>query len=320
MEKSQQVFESYFFRLLFKLKIYEASGYSFQDLVSQIFEYAIPGFQKIAPWGSQGDGGNDGWVPTCGHYYQVYGPLSTTDWNPVSAANKAKTDFHKLRSAWSNIRHFSFVINDRYEGIPAPIPLTLEELKVEHGLESATPLGANELTASFISLADDQKRMIAGNAPSQQPDFIDARAVGELLTYLADKPSRTIGLLQGLPPDFDQKIVFNGLTEHTASALKFANYQVAYVDDFLNTRGAGLQQAIAEEISQMYIESKAAIPNSDLDAADLRFFWLSQRLLPESVRQHPHTRKAYEWASYTILSKYFETCDLYEHPDSAHTA
>lgn len=317
---ANSAFDSYFFRLLFKLKIYEASGYSFQSFVSHLFELSIPDFQKIAPWGNQGDGGNDGWVQPCGHYFQVYGPLSTTDVNPVSAAQKAKTDFHKLFHNWPNVRRYSFVLNDRFEGIPAPIPITLSAIKEEHGLEHVEAVGAAKLSDIFIALEYDKKCILTGNIPAEQPNFIDSRAVGELLTYLADKPSHSISLLQELPPDFDRKIIFNGLTEHIANILKVANYQVSYVDDFLNARGAGLQQAVAEEIHQMYLESKQAIPDTDQDAADIRFVWLSKKLVPESMRTHPHTEKAYEWAAYIVLSKYFETCDAYEHPDSTYPA
>ena len=308
--------ESYLFRLLFKLKVYEASGNFFQSLVSQIFEFAIPGFQRIAPWGSQGDGGNDGWVRSSGHYFQVYGPQNNTQINPVKEIRKAKQDFHKLLGHWPSIRHYSFVLNDRFEGIPGPVPLALTEIKNTHNLDSAQAIGAGDLANFFADLDYDKKCMITGNIPFGQSDFLDTRAVGELLTYLADKPSRRLGFLQQTPPEFKQKIHFNGLSESVGDRLKTANYQVAYVDDFLKTRGAALQQSIGEEIHEMYKDSKEIIPDSEAEAADLRFIWLMKKLIPENIKHHVHSEKAYELAAVTILSKYFETCDIYEYPDS----
>jgi len=61
--------ENFWFRTLFKLKIYEVSGESFQKLFSDIAGYRYPGFQAVAPYGNQGDGGNDGWVPDENRYF-----------------------------------------------------------------------------------------------------------------------------------------------------------------------------------------------------------------------------------------------------------
>lgn len=312
-------FDAYFFRLLFKVKIFEASGTSFQDLASQIFEWSFPGFQRIAPWGRAGDGGNDGWLPSEGHYYQIYGPTAASNWNPPQAVQKAESDFQKLLNSQSGVRRYSFVLNDRYTGIPAPVTQSLEKIKTAHGLEASKAIGAGELTDMFMAFPDDKKCLITGNVPSCQPDFIDARAVGELLTYLTDKPSRSIGFLHDLAPDFEQKIIFNGLTAHVGNVLRVSSYQTTSVDEFLRARGVGLQQAIAQEIQKLYADSIEAIPNNGSDTADMRFIWISQKLIPPNVPQHPHTEKAYEWASYAILAKYFETCDAYDHPSSTHT-
>lgn len=312
-------FDSYFFRLMFRLKIYEASGIAFQDLVSQIFQWSFPGFQKIAPWGRQGDGGNDGCIPSCGHYFQIYGPLPTTSESSVTAAQKAEADFYKLTENWSDVCRYSFVLNDRFTGIPAPILQTLNKIKKTHDLEYTEAIGTGQLSDLFANLGDDQKRIIVGNIPGTVPDFVDSRALGELLTYLANKPSHPGNFFLGkeIPPDFNQKIFFNGLTRYPADCLKTSSYQVADVDAFLDVRGVDLKQKIAGEIHQLYLQSKIHIPDTDPDAPDLRFFWLAHNLVPEIRRCHVHTEKAYQSACYIILSKYFETCDAYEHPDRA---
>ena len=52
----------------------------------------------------------------------------------------------------------------------------------------------------------------------------------------------------------------------------------------------------------------------------MRYVWLVESLIPNSIPQHPHTMKAYRQAAQVIIAKYFETCDAYEHPNSINPA
>jgi hypothetical protein len=44
--------------------------------------------------------------------------------------------------------------------------------------------------------------------------------------------------------------------------------------------------------------------------------WLLQQIIPATAENHPHTMAAYREAAEIVIAKYFETCDVYEHPDS----
>lgn len=310
----------YWYRLLFKVKLYEASGYAFQGLVEHLYQYGVTGFQSIAPWGNWGDGGNDGWIPETGHYLQIYGPKATTAWQPTDAVKKATTDFAKLPKKWSDVERYSFVLNDRFTGTPAPVARSLQELQNKHRLLSARSVDCAALESLFMSLAEDQRQVIVGGLPATTPGFVDSRAVGELLSGLADRIAPMAFLMsKNDAPDFDEKIIFNGLTEPVASYLRLYSYQTSTLDDFLGKRDIGLGQAIAQEVRKLYKQSKAIIPASDHEAANLRYGWMMERLIPELPRQHPHSLKAYREAAQIVLAKYFETCDAYEHPSSALT-
>lgn len=312
---------NFWYRLLFKVKIYEASGDSFQRLVSQIFEWSHPNFQSISPWGNWGDGGNDGWIPSSGQYFQVYGPKPTTQWKPVDVVHKAVEDFKKLPEKWRDIRKYSFVLNDRFSGIPSELASALQKLKLDHNLEDAGAIGSAELESLFMALEEDQRQVIVcGGVPYDIPDFIDSRAVGELLSHLADNSSFQSGFLDEPPPDFEIKMAFNGLSGQIVHLLRACSYQIITVEEFLRCRDAGLQQAISEEIRRLYGESKVIIPDEDSDAANVRYVWMVDKLIPDKIRQHPHTMKAYRDAAQIILAKYFETCDVYEHPERITTA
>lgn len=309
----------FWYRTLFKLKIYEASGTGFQSLFNSLMQYSMPGFQAVSPWGNWGDGGNDGWCQNENRYFQVYGQAATTQSNPVQSVTKAVADFDKLKVKWPTVERYHFVYNDRFSGIPGPIGSILQELKKKERLIEATPVSSADLETRFMSLNESEKMMIVNGIPSETPDFIDPNAISELLSHLADKPDFPAALLEGPSPDFHNKIVLNGITAPVSEYLNIHFYQVDDVNSFLKARDVGLAQKIAAEISELYIQSKVAIPDSDT-APNVRYVWLVENLIPKSIPQHPHTMKAYRQAAQVIIAKYFETCDAYEHPNSINPA
>lgn len=305
--------DDFFFRSFFKLRVHEAYGTAFQQLINDLFRYSVDGFQAITPWGSWGDGGNDGWVEATGTYYQVYGPNPGTADSPVTAVKKAIGDFHKLPEKWLNINRYYFVYNDHFNGAPAELSSELQALKKNKNLAECRALVGADLEAMFMGLDPGQRQVIVGGIPSGMPTHIDPRSVGAILRHLADTDS-TPGYLKGDAPDLDEKIAFNGLSEGVGELLKSRWYQVSVVDEFLDKRDPGLSQAIATDISRLYTESKENIPATEANSADLRYVWMMEQLIPEVAHKHPHSLKAYREASQVILSKYFETCDAYEHP------
>lgn len=307
--------KDFWYRKLFKLRILEASGSEFQQLFNSLMQYSTTGFQSVAPWGNWGDGGNDGWCPKENKYFQVYGQEATTTPNPVAAVRKTVNDFDKLKKKWPTIECYHFVYNDRFCGMPAPIGSVLLELKKSKKLIEATPVSSADLETMFMALNESEKMMIVGGIPTETPNFIDPTAISDLLTYLADKPSRMPALLNGTSPDFNTKIVMNGIKPPVSDYLNIHFYQVDDVNSFLKARDIGLAQKIAIEINDLYNQSKTVIPDSD-DAPNERYVWLVENLIPNVMHQHPHSLFAYRHAAQVIIAKFFETCDAYEHPNS----
>ncbi|MBU1420045.1 MAG: hypothetical protein KKI15_16290 [Proteobacteria bacterium] len=312
--------DNFWYRTLFKVKLFEASGTSFQQLINQLFQYSIEGFQSIQPWGNWGDGGNDGWVELIGSYYQAYGPTPKSSTSPVEAVKKAVTDFEKLPEKWENVKNYYFVYNDRYAGVPAPLASELQKLKKRNGLSGAKAIVGADLEAMFMNLNPEIRQLIVGGVPSCEITHVDPRSVGELLSHLADKSDMFPSFLHETAPDFSEKIVFNGLTEPVSNYLKIFWYQASTIDDFLLCRDIGLSQSISKEVSSLYKKGKSIIPDSQDNAPNIRYVWMVEQLIPDAMKAHPHSMKAYREAAQVILSKYFETCDAYEHPDSTFTA
>lgn len=311
--------DNFWYRTLFKVKLFEASGTSFQQLINQLFQYGAEGFQSIQPWGNWGDGGNDGWVESKGSYYQVYGPTPTSSSSPVEVIKKAVGDFEKLPKKWEDVKNYYFVYNDRYAGVPAPLAAELQQLKKKYSLIDSRVIAGANLEAMFMGLDSGTRQLIVGGVPSCEISHVDPRSVGELLSHLADKNDMFPSFLHEEAPEFSEKIVFNGLTEPVSSFLKIFLYQASTIDDFLSRRDIGLSQTIAQEVNSLYKKGKSIIPDSEDNAPNIRYVWMVEQLIPDSMKKHTHSMKAYREAAQVILSKYFETCDAYEHPDSTPT-
>jgi len=307
--------EDFWYRTLFKLKLYEVYGDSFQRLFNDIASYRYPDFQAVAPYGNQGDGGNDGWIPNEKRYFQVYGKKADSKIDLNYILGKATGDFTKIQVTWGKVDYYHFVYNDRFEAAPAPVIKAVSDLKTAYNLTESTVWDSRKLEQLFMELNDDQKQSILGSIPIDIPDFIDSKVVSELLQHLADNISPSMLLLNQTAPDFNEKIQFNGLTEPVSIFLKNYSYQTQDVDDFLMKRDIGLKQSIATEMQEMYEESTKIIPDN-IEVANIRYVWMMEKLIPENAKKHPHSLKAYREAAQVILAKYFEICDIYEHPST----
>lgn len=305
--------DDFWFRTLFKIKLYEVSGESFQQLFQNIMSYHCPDFRSVATYGNQGDGGNDGWIPNEGRYFQVYGRKA--DSQSDSSSKKVIEDFEKLQNHWKNIKKYHFVYNDRFCGAPAPIQQKLQELQTKYNLEEANVWDGRKLERLFMELKQDEKSSIMGGIPAQIPEFIDPTALSKILRHLADKVSPMFSLLEQTAPNFEEKVVFNGLTSPITEFLKLYSRLVDEVDDFLKKEYCGLGQEIAQDVKRLYNESCGTVPNGE-DAPNIRYVWMIEQLIPEIARIHPHSLKAYREAAQVVLAKYFEACDIYEHPST----
>jgi hypothetical protein len=318
--------EQFWYRTLFRLKLLEASGEAFQRLVGEVLEAEDPRFRRVAPWGRAGDSGNDGFIKEEGHYFQIYGP-ERPEYDPVAAARKAAQDFAKLSHSYAPAR-YTFVLNDRFRGIPEPVYRSLREIESNFGVDSAA-LGARDLTERFMRLPEEKRQDILCGIPGDVPGWVDPSAVGEVLRCIADRAVAGIRPAKNLAPEFEEKIRFNGLRGYPADRLRAMSYQAHQVDAFLSTREPHLAQCVAEEMRTLYGESRR-ITVDELDGADwgndppdpaaMQYLWLVEQLVPDHARGHLHSLKAYREAAEVVLSKYFESCDVFEEPGAGNRA
>jgi hypothetical protein len=203
-----------------------------------------------------------------------------------------------------------------------PLLRWLQRFKTLKSNKSSTPRGrsAPQLLARFIELTEEKRRDIIGFAPPPDSVFLDTRAIGQLLSSLADRSQPLQFIQLGAAPEFEHKIEINGLTDQVAERLRFYSCQASVVDEFLSKSDPGVAQAIAQEVKTYYEDSKVAIPDGSDEAANDRYFWMIEKLIPATLTSHPHSQAAYRLAAEIILAKYFESCEVYEHPNSAVTS
>lgn len=144
--------------LQFWLRVHQATGTEFQAFFERVMEKAHPDFQKIRPYGKEGDKGNDGYRPAAGVYYQVYAPGDPTE-KEADAAEKFKTDFEKLKTGWdkiSTIKEFNFVYNEKGSGLTIKLEAARAELKGANPSIDFKVFTPRNLESIFLSLSTDE--------------------------------------------------------------------------------------------------------------------------------------------------------------------
>jgi len=142
--------------LQFKIKILSKSGTEFQSFFEDVMEKAFLDFQKIRPRGNEGDGGNDGYRKELGIYYQVYSPR-VPKINEKDAAKKLVGDFQKLKNEWneiSNIKIYSFVFNDKYDGSVQLLEEAITKLQITNPKIEFNLFLAKDLESVFFQLSE----------------------------------------------------------------------------------------------------------------------------------------------------------------------
>lgn len=142
-------------RILFVNRLLKANNQAFQQFFWAVMRAKHgPEFVEIRPQGRLGDGGNDGYLPADGHYFQVYGPVDPQE-KVTEAAKKLAGDFEKLKTSWHQttpIRAYSFVFNDKYEGTFTKIAQTLGKIEKVNPTVKCRPFTAGHLEDVFLSL------------------------------------------------------------------------------------------------------------------------------------------------------------------------
>lgn len=288
-------------RIQFQNKIFKADGQAFEDIFTATMNYSYEGFQSIKPWGNIGDRKNDGYIKSKGIYYQVYAPEDITK-SYLDAVNKIKVDFMGLFEQWVPINKFYFVVNDKYKGVNADCEKTIQEIQSNHQLEDAKLLTAKDLEGMVFRLEDDQIFTIVGYLPDPRNlKNIDYSILNEVISYIMDLPMNIAKEYNITLPDLYEKIKFNGLSEVTANYLYNGLMKVVYLEEYLSNNSDFIADSLRDKLNEVYLKE------SKKYNGDALFWNIVDRL-------SPNLQQKYQSIVIIVMSKYFETCDIFEEP------
>lgn len=288
-------------RIMFRNKINGADGNAFEDLFTSIMNYAESEFQQIKPWGSIGDRKNDGYIPSRGIYYQVFAPEDIRK-SYSDVVTKLVNDFVELKNHWTGIKEFYFVVNDKFNGVNPDSEKAIRKMKDEHNLSRVAFWTAKDMENILFTLDDDKIQVIVGFLPdTEKMNVLKYDVLNEVISHIMQLPFKKIPDGSPVAPDWDRKIVFNGLGTLTAHYLESAYFQVGDLEEYLKNNGDFLAQELKDRITQLYVSEKEEMSGDDL------FMQVLSKISPKNMIM-------YREAGLVIMAKYFEACDIFEDP------
>lgn len=309
-------------RTLFRLKIHQTNGFSFESLFALVMQYSRPDLAKIKPYGNQGDRGNDAYEKKHGRYFQMFAPEDPKS-SKQDAITKVQTDFEeKLLPYWGAfcpIKEYFFVFNDKYDGTNFPLEKTLSAIKSKHSLDVAEVFLAKHLEQEFISLEEEQILMVISGLPDPASlEGLDYGIVSEVLQHIQDLPPAYAENGKLVAPNVDDKIIFNGLKVF-GPWMQIKQRETWQIDEYFSRNSDFAKATLRDYLAAYYAESIAKFPTapglSTDESGDLRFASILERIAPTTgTTSHDRLRRD---VALVIMAKYFETCDIFEEPVNA---
>ncbi len=294
--------EKYILRILFQNKVLKADGQFFEDIFTSIMNYSDPDFRSIKPWGNIGDRKNDGYIQNKGIFFQVFAPEDIRKSYPT-VISKLKNDFSGLLTQWNQpVNEFYFVLNDKYKGINADSEMSMVDIIKSNGLQKGGFKTAKDLENLLFLLNDDQIQAIAGHIPDPaKTKTLDYSILNEVISFIMN-----ISLPKGETPiinlpDWEEKIEFNNLSKATTHYLNNGYIQVHSLEYYLANNSNFLADDLRDKLNDIYIKEKTQYLGDEL-------FW------DIVEKASPKNEQIYQSAVIVIMSKYFESCYIFEEP------
>ncbi len=147
----------------------------------------------------------------------------------------------------------------------------------------------------------DCEQIIQGLKETHNLKNVDFSILNEVISYIMELPIDNNKEYRITLPDLDEKIQFNGLSDVTAEYLYNGLLKVVYLEEFLSNNSNFVADSLRDKLSEIYHQEKERY------VADELFWNIVNRLSPK-------VQQVYQTTVIIIMSKYFETCDIFEEP------
>lgn len=304
--------EQYIAKIIFRNRILQYRGQQFEDFFISVMTKRNSDFQAVKAYGNIGDRKNDGFDRTTGTYYQVFSPEDITKDKTINdAVKKLDEDFKGLYGNWNDIcsiKNFFYVINDKYNGIPAPIIQMAIALDKDpaYSVIDIKLFSAKDLEKIFDTLDEYAQQDILGFIPDEILPVVEYEALHETVSYLL-KTELPEGFSDSLVvPDFDNKILFNGLSQIVNHQLVTGGYQEGLLAHYFN-ENPGLKEVLQKKFHALYEQSKLQIPDTKENYPDCRFYHILEQACSKRT-------VSIQTSVLVLMAYYFSSCDIFEEP------
>lgn len=290
-----------YYEATFENQFLKRKGTAFQDFFSEIMEKCHPGdFQRVRPWGKEGDRKNDGYLKSQRTIFQSYAPNEII---ASEAISKIDEDFNGAIPYWYNYFNCWVFVHNSRDGIGPQILKKLLELERAYPDIEIKQWGFEELRQKVFCLSELDITSLLGPAPSTkdiaQIGFEDLKIVIECIA--AQSP------IEGsdLKPVSKDKLAINALSPNVEVMLKAGMTKARLVQNFFNQwHDPTLGDRVAAAFNMKYKEFK----NEKL-LPDIIFYRL-QEFAGGAKRRPPNQ----ESAVLAVIAYLFERCDIFENP------
>lgn len=303
--------EKYLGRIILKNKFYDADKQSYEDLFTKIMQNQDSNFKQIKPQGSLGDGKCDGFNEITGEYYQVYAPEELKG-NEATLLSKMDSSIAGLLSFWKergfNVKKFNYVVKDNYKDVYALIYTNAKKIAVKYNIECEILL-CKDIEDIFMSLDEDKMIYVLGGLIPIADNIsnFEYDTMNDVVNHLKERKARNI--LEKIPsnPNFDNKIVFNSLSEVISEFLNIGQRQNFAINDFFQLNSKFIKEDLREIFSTLYEEGKELIPISETKNDEI-FQYIVEK-------SSPNEKQSTYDAIFVLIAYYFEYCDIFETPN-----
>ncbi|MGL5572122.1 hypothetical protein [Cetobacterium sp.] len=301
---------------LMEAKLIKSHGEEFENIFVAIMKRVNSNFLKISPYGNIGDRKNDGYIPSEGIFYQVFGPKEYTSSAVTSAKTKIEEDFYTLKNHcqnndWCSINSWNFVFNDKTHGVSPILAKKVSDLENKTGIK-CNIMGIEDIMLLFENLKPLHKHRLVGlgNFNNQNIINFDFEIFSNIFNYF----KKNIDIIEihkklssenyNVDPNLEKKIKFNNLDDERSKELLVHNEFVYQLDDFL-TFEPDFALIGKEKFISLYEEAK----NIYSDSNDIYDFILNYSYPKTNLSLQDVT--IYNSHIKILMAKYFEGCDIF---------
>jgi hypothetical protein len=289
-------------KVVFEAQFVELHDNGFQEYFQKLMQYRYPTFLPVRPYGQLGDRGSDGLCADQEKLFACYGPQMPND-HDTRAKFRKDLALALLRRS-GEFSRFVFVHNDRL-GMHPLIASEIASAQCKHPTLSFEQMGKVAIWREFMRLELDEVQDMLGQEIRVEPRVygISLTHLEPLLAHLGRTRDRDTWSEPHVVPM--NKLEFNTLgpdiQDYLIHGMRFTKQIADYYDGYYDVLAR-------DETAACFREKYESLRNQGLrpdETFQELFVHVAGNRVPDAMTYT---------SIYTILSYFFQTCDIFEEP------